>query len=129
MVNITTVLRCYHFQRDADTLLIRCYADCCRPVTAFTTIMKIFPRCFYDFGVSTTFSLRLYPDSCCPRSRYACFKHVQNKRGESAELPDHEHPTAITQRLSRLRYVSPAICHDRTRFLPSFDRSRIGVYV
>ncbi|KAH3812068.1 hypothetical protein DPMN_140490 [Dreissena polymorpha] len=42
---------------------------------------------------------RLYTDSCWPRSRYACFTHVQNKRGESVEISDHEDSTAIILRL------------------------------
>ncbi|KAH3834373.1 hypothetical protein DPMN_107696 [Dreissena polymorpha] len=57
------------------------------------------PRCLYDYGASTTLFLRLYTDCCWPRSRYACFEHVQNKRGESVELSDHEDSTAIILRL------------------------------
>ncbi|KAH3798998.1 hypothetical protein DPMN_152602 [Dreissena polymorpha] len=57
------------------------------------------PRCLYDYGASTTLFLRLDTDSCWPRSRYACFEHVQNKLGESVELSDHEDSTAIILRL------------------------------
>ena len=53
------------------------------------------PRCLYDYGASTMLFLRLYPYSCWPRSRFACFKHIQNKRGESIEPPDHEDFTVI----------------------------------
>ena len=54
------------------------------------------PRCLYDCGASTTLFSRLYTDSCWPRSRYACFEHVQNKCGESVELSDHEDPDSTT---------------------------------
>ena len=95
--------------------------------------MKISPRCFHAactiYGASTTLFLRPYPDSRRLQSRYAYFEHVQNKRSESVELPDHEDPAAIILRLWRLHYVSPAISHDRPRFWPIFDRSRSGVYV
>ncbi|KAH3837041.1 hypothetical protein DPMN_110419 [Dreissena polymorpha] len=59
------------------------------------------PRCLYDNGASTTLFLRLYTNSCWPRSSYACFEHVQDKRGESVELSDHEDSTAIMLRLLR----------------------------
>ena len=92
-------------------------------------LSTMLPRCLYDYGASTTLFLRLYPDFCRLRSRYAYFEHVQNKRSESVELPDHEDPAAIILSLWRLHYVSPAISHDRPRFWPIFDRSRSGVYV
>ena len=62
-------------------------------------LSTMLPRCLYDYGASTTLFLRLYPDSRLLRSRYAYFEHVQNKRGESVELPDHEDPTPIILRL------------------------------
>ncbi|KAH3747692.1 hypothetical protein DPMN_182121 [Dreissena polymorpha] len=62
-------------------------------------LSAMLPRCLYDYGASTTLFLRLYTDSCWLRSRYACFEHVQNKRGESVELSDHEDSTAIILRL------------------------------
>ncbi|KAH3891005.1 hypothetical protein DPMN_015096 [Dreissena polymorpha] len=61
-------------------------------------LSTMLPRCLYDYGASTTLFLRLYTDSCWPRSRNACFEHVQNKRGESVELSDHEDSTAIILR-------------------------------
>ncbi|KAH3755486.1 hypothetical protein DPMN_190182 [Dreissena polymorpha] len=56
-------------------------------------------RCLNDNGAFTTLFIRLYTDSCWPWARYACFEHVQNKRGESVELSDHEDSTAIILRL------------------------------
>jgi hypothetical protein len=103
-------------------LLLRFYYD-------HEDLSTMLPRCLYDYGASTMLFLRLYHDSCWLRSRYACFEHVQNKHGESVELPDHEDLAAIILHLWRLHYVSPAICHDRPRFRPMFDRSRSGIYV
>jgi hypothetical protein len=61
-------------------LLLRFYCD-------HEDLSTMLLRCLYDYGVSTTLFLRLYPDSCWPRSRYAYFEHFQNKRSESVELP------------------------------------------
>ncbi|KAH3733144.1 hypothetical protein DPMN_039569 [Dreissena polymorpha] len=78
--------------RRYSELLLRFYYD-------HEDLSTMFARCLYDFGASTTLFLRLYTDSCWPRSRYACLEHVQNKRGESVELSDHEDSTAIILRL------------------------------
>ena len=110
------------FFSKCTTLSLRFYYD-------HEDLSTMLPRCLYEYGASTTLFLRLHPDSCRLRSRYANFEHVQNKRSESVELPDHEDPAAIILRLWRLHYVSPAICHDRPRFRPIFDRSKSGVYV
>ncbi|KAH3805440.1 hypothetical protein DPMN_133743 [Dreissena polymorpha] len=80
------ILRCY------SELLLRFYYD-------HEHLSTMLPRCLYDNGTSTTLFLRLYTDSCWPRSCYACFEQVQNKRGESVELSDHEDSTAIILRL------------------------------
>ncbi|KAH3849707.1 hypothetical protein DPMN_092110, partial [Dreissena polymorpha] len=36
MVFISTVLRCPYVKRAANTVLLRCYADRCRPAAGFT---------------------------------------------------------------------------------------------
>jgi hypothetical protein len=61
MVFITTVLRCSHVQRAANTLLPRCYEDICRPAAAFTAFIlrcRYDLRCFTDLEDHTTTSLR-----------------------------------------------------------------------
>ncbi|KAH3886740.1 hypothetical protein DPMN_010753 [Dreissena polymorpha] len=78
--------------RRYSELLLRFYYD-------HEDLSTMFPRCLYDYGASTTLFLRLYTDSCWPRSRHACFEHVQNERGESVELSDHEDSTAVILRL------------------------------
>jgi hypothetical protein len=56
LVFITTVLRCSHVKSAADTLLLRCYADRCRPVAAFTAFIL---RCRYEIQARTTTLRRL----------------------------------------------------------------------
>ncbi|KAH3839515.1 hypothetical protein DPMN_112946 [Dreissena polymorpha] len=75
-------------------IILRRYSEL---VLLHEDLSTMLPRCLYDYGASTTLFLRLYTDSCWPRSRYACFE--KNKRGESVELSDHEDSTAIILRL------------------------------
>jgi hypothetical protein len=56
--------------------------------------------------------LRLYPDSCRLRSRYACSEHVQKKRGESIELLDHEDPFGTPRPLLRVCYYTQGDVED-----------------
>ncbi|KAH3824175.1 hypothetical protein DPMN_126005 [Dreissena polymorpha] len=77
--------------RRYSEILMRFYYD-------HEDLSPMLPRYLCDDGASTTLFLRVYTDSCWPRSRYACFEHVQNKRGESAELSDHGDSTAIILR-------------------------------
>ena len=51
VVFITTLLRCHYVKHAADTLLLRCYADRCRPEAAFTAFTL---RCRYDIQDPTT---------------------------------------------------------------------------
>ncbi|KAH3890333.1 hypothetical protein DPMN_014411 [Dreissena polymorpha] len=50
--------------RRYSEILMRFYCDHKDPST-------MLPRYLYDYGASTTLFLRLYTDSCWPRSRYA----------------------------------------------------------
>ena len=51
VVFITTLLRCHYVKHAADTLLLRCYADRCRPEAAITAFTL---RCRYDIQDPTT---------------------------------------------------------------------------
>ncbi|KAH3893837.1 hypothetical protein DPMN_017989 [Dreissena polymorpha] len=99
MVLISTSLRCPYVKRLLRLLpqYSRSYYDATQSY-GHEDLSTMLPRCLYDNGVSSTLFLRLYTDSRWPRFFYACFEHVQNKRGESVQLSNHDDSIAIILR-------------------------------
>jgi hypothetical protein len=97
---------------------------------ALTTFMKIFLRCRRAACTITALLLRSFydftPILVGHDPNYACFEHVQNKRDEGVELPDHEDITTIIRYCAFMK-TPLRFSRDLSRsatFSGTLDRSR-----
>ena len=89
-----------------------CFKNSCRQCCVFfyydhRDLTKMLPRCSYNSYFPSTLFIRLWPAYCWLRPGYACFEHVQNKRGERMQLPDLGDPTPTKPRHWSSSHVWP----------------------